>query len=134
MPANDFLTWHQRNIMHSSNTAEKQDSLGPVHKLFINWKKAYCVVRRAILCNIIFRLGIHLKLVTLIKVQIQVLWNVTLCRLVIFTSVLDDFFLMSSASPRIVTPRLPWMWKHQACVIFQKSCLSVFECTTASEQ
>jgi hypothetical protein len=38
-----------------------------VHKLFIEFKKAYDSVRREVLCNILIEFGIPRKLVRLIK-------------------------------------------------------------------
>ena len=38
-----------------------------VHHLFIDFKKAYNLVRREVLYNILIQFGIHMKLVRLIK-------------------------------------------------------------------
>jgi len=38
-----------------------------VHRLFIELKKAYDLVRREVLCNILIEFGIPMKLVRLIK-------------------------------------------------------------------
>jgi len=38
-----------------------------VHQLFIDFKKAYDLVRRVVLYNILIEFGIHMKLVRLIK-------------------------------------------------------------------
>jgi len=39
-----------------------------VHQLFIDFKKAYDLVRRVVLYNILIEFGIHMKLVRLIKI------------------------------------------------------------------
>jgi hypothetical protein len=38
-----------------------------VHQLFIDFKKAYGSVRRAVLCNAVIEFGVHMKLVRLMK-------------------------------------------------------------------
>jgi hypothetical protein len=38
-----------------------------VHQLFIDFKKAYGSVRRAVLCNAVTEFGVHMKLVRLMK-------------------------------------------------------------------
>ena len=46
---------------------KKWENNEAVHRLFIDFKKAYDSVRREVLYNILIKFGIHVKLVRLIK-------------------------------------------------------------------
>jgi hypothetical protein len=50
-----------------SNTWKKWEYIEAMHRLFIGFKKAYDSIRRDVLYNHIFELGISMKLVRLIK-------------------------------------------------------------------
>jgi hypothetical protein len=54
--------------LHSSNTGgKKREFNDAVHHLFIGFKKAYDSVRREVLYSSLIELGVHLKLVRVIK-------------------------------------------------------------------
>ena len=61
-----------------------------MHQLFIDFKKAYDLVRREFLYNILIEFGIHMKLVILIKMCL----NETCVRVREGKHLSDTFFLV----------------------------------------
>jgi hypothetical protein len=59
-----------------------------VHQLFIDFKKAYDLVRRVVLYNILNEFGIHMKLVRLIKMFL----NETFSRVQVSEHFLNETF------------------------------------------
>jgi hypothetical protein len=54
-------------ILHSSDTGEKREYNETVHQVFIDFIRAYELVERKVLYNILIEFGVPNKLVTLIK-------------------------------------------------------------------
>jgi hypothetical protein len=54
--------------VHLSDTGKKLQYNGRVHRLFIDFEKAYDSVRREVLYSILIEFGIPLKLLRLIKI------------------------------------------------------------------
>jgi hypothetical protein len=55
------------DFLHSAHTKEKWEDNGRVHKLFIDFKKAYDSVKREVLYSILLEFGIPKELVRLTK-------------------------------------------------------------------
>jgi hypothetical protein len=54
---------------------EKWECNGTVHKLFIDFKRAYNLVRRELLCSILTEFGIPRKVVGLIKMCLNEIYS-----------------------------------------------------------
>jgi hypothetical protein len=71
----------------SSDTGEKWKYNETAHRLFVDLKKAYDLVRRDVLYNILIEFGVSMKLVTLIKMC----KNETYSKVCIGTYLSDNF-------------------------------------------
>jgi hypothetical protein len=79
--------------LHSSDTEEKWEYNETVHQLFVDFKKAYDLFRREVLCSILIEFGVPLKLVGLIKICL----NETHSEVCIGKYLCDTFYIQNGA-------------------------------------
>jgi hypothetical protein len=65
------VTNYCSDSLHSSNTGESWEYNGTVHQLFIDYEKAYDLVRREVVYNILTEFCIPMNLVMLIKIHLN---------------------------------------------------------------